>query len=73
MNQNQNQNLTPLPSPLSYTDAVSRPEVAPKTQRDAKLRMIALMLMESTGCSRKDAMDTARAMVKQIEEAQNGQ
>lgn len=59
----------PIPSPLSYPEAVSRPAVATKPQRAAKLKLIALMVMELTGCSRREAMAAAQHMIAQLEEA----
>ena len=59
----------PLPSPRSYPEAASRPAVATRPQRAAKLKLIALMVMELTGCSRRAAMAAAQRMIAQLEEA----
>ncbi|MDP9317018.1 MAG: hypothetical protein M3R24_40225 [Chloroflexota bacterium] len=57
----------PLPSPLAYPNAVSRPKMATKVGRAKAEYMILAGLMALTGCSRADARRALGELLSQIE------
>ncbi len=58
----------PLPSPLGYPNAVSRPKMATRVGRAKAEYMILAGLMALTGCSRADARRALAELLKLVED-----
>ncbi len=58
----------PLPSPLGYPNAVSRPAMATRAGQRTAVHMIVAGLMMLTGCSRADARRALVELLKRVEE-----
>ncbi len=57
----------PLPSPLGYPNAVSRPAMATRAGQRTAVHMIVAGLMMLTGCSRVEARQALGELLSQIE------
>ncbi len=57
----------PLPSPLAYPNAVSRPAMATRAGQRTAVHMIVAGLMMLTGCSRADAQRALGELLKLLE------
>ncbi len=62
----------PLPSPLGYPNAVSRPAMAPRIEQTKARYLVIAGLMALTGCSRAEARRALATLLRLIEEAWNG-